>query len=500
MLDIVRISIQSWKWGDGATSARRESWVPFWGPAGGDGGKGGDIIFKASANEQTLIDFRNKSEIIADDGQDGMTKDRYGASAKHTILRVPLGTVIKDTLSWHILVQMLEHDQEVILVKWWKWWSGNIHFKNSINQYPNFSLLGEPGKRKELQLELHMLGDVGLIGTPSVGKSSLINTCCKTKAKTADYHFTTLEPNIGIAKVGTKSFSMVDIPGLIEGASEGKWLWNEFLRHILKARIFALVVDMDSYELGFEKLTIVFDEIVDYIKTRFIGSADFGDVIEKLELTISTYHQGVYLTALVERWGEQELLFEKKIQIVMNKVDMIDDEDIVHELKSSLSQYLCNYFKSTYDWKVDETILLENTFVVSAVTHQGIDQRMNALAASIDTDIVQTPYLFDTVVIDKKPMGVFATDITKTELPELIKGSYLQHDTKVKVWEIDDYDFSRLVTILPWWNDQAEYRFWKVVTKEKYRNRLEKAGVSYNDVLKVKSYYEGIDDKYIVYV
>ena len=160
--------------------------------------------------------------ILAQDGQDGMIKDRYGANAPDKVIVVPIGTIIKDIQSGMIIFQFTKDREEYTVAKGGKGGAGNIHFKNAVNQYPNFALLGEPGHTRELKLELQMLGDVGLIGTPSVGKSSLINTCCATKVKTADYHFTTLEPNIGICSNEQTTFSMVDIPGLVEGASSGK--------------------------------------------------------------------------------------------------------------------------------------------------------------------------------------------------------------------------------------------------------------------------------------
>lgn len=169
-----------------------------------------------------MIEFRQRSMILAQDGQDGMIKDRYGANAPDKVIVVPIGTIIKDIQSGMIIFQFTQDREEYTVAKGGKGGAGNIHFKTAVNQYPNFALLGEPGHTRELKLELQMLGDVGLIGTPSVGKSSLINTCCATKVKTADYHFTTLEPNIGICSSESTTFSMVDIPGLVEGASSGK--------------------------------------------------------------------------------------------------------------------------------------------------------------------------------------------------------------------------------------------------------------------------------------
>lgn len=500
MLDTITITVQSGKWGNGCVAARREAWVPFWGPAGGDGGKWGNVIFRASKDEQTLIDFRQHNKIIAQDGQDGMIKDRYGANAPERIVIVPVGTVVKELTTWHILVQFTYDGQEYVVAQWGKWWAGNIHFKNAVNQYPNFALLGEPGHTRELQLELQMLGDVGLVGTPSVGKSSLVNTCCATKLKTADYHFTTLEPNIGICTADGVSFSMVDIPGLVEGAASGKGLGNQFLRHILKSRIFALVVDMDSYEAGFAKLTTVFDEIITYIRQRFVGSTEFGDEITDVMMDLRVEDDGsVLLHCAVALGGRQEVLFEKALHIIANKYDMINDQEIAQEFVKTLAGYLSDHFQTKRGRSVWSDILLSNSFVVSAATHYGIDDWTKALGNLIARKELRYTYLFDTVKTDEV-YHEFVTDITDQEIEMLLDEWYIEaSSSRAKVWEIRDPEICRLVNILPRGNAQAEYRFRNVMLKKKYLSDLEKVGVLHGDVLKIMSYYSGVDDRYIMY-
>ena len=501
MLDTITITVQSGKGWDGCVSARREAGVPFWGPAGGDGGKWGDIIFRASKDEQTLIEFRQRSTIVAQDGQDGMIKDRYGANALDKYIVVPIGTIITDIQSGMIIFQFTQDGEEYTVARGGKGGAGNIHFKNAVNQYPNFALLGEPGHTRELRLELQMLGDVGLIGTPSVGKSSLINTCCATKVKTADYHFTTLEPNIGICSSEPKTFSMVDIPGLVEGASQWKGLGNEFLRHILKARIFALVVDIDSYEAGFEKLTTVFDEIIMYIQQRFIGSTEFGEAITSIELHLQTEDDGSLLLHCIAHRGElSDVLFQKAIHIVANKYDMVNDLEIAQEFTHELARHLSRHFKAQRWWSVSEQELLAHTFIVSAATHYGIKERTSALATLIERRDIAYRYLFDTVVT-QEIVHTFLTDSTESDLPMLLEEWYLDPSaTRAKVWEIRDPEICRLVNILPRGNEQAEHRFWNVMMKKKYLSDLEKAGVLHGDVLKIMSYYNGVDDRYIMYV
>lgn len=501
MLDTITITVQSGKGGDGCVAARREAGVPFWGPAGWDGGRWGDIIFRASKDEQTLIEFRQRSTILAQNGQDGMIKDRYGANAPDKIVIVPVGTIIKDMQSGIIIFQFTTDGEEYTVAKGWKWWAWNIHFKNSVNQYPNFALLGEPGQTRELQLELQMLGDVGLIGTPSVGKSSLINTCCATKVKTADYHFTTLEPNIGICSSEPTTFSMVDIPGLVEWASSGKWLGNEFLRHILKARIFALVVDIDSYEAGFEKLTTVFDEIIMYIQQRFVGSTEFGDAISSIEMSLQTEEDGFLILHCIAHMGTvSDVLFQKAIHIVANKYDMVNDLEIAQEFIQELTGYLSQHFQSKRWRTVGQEELLAHTFIVSAATHYGIKDWTAALATLIKHREIKYTYLFDTVTTHKITHE-FISDVTESDLDNLLEEWYIDSaSSRAKVWEIRDPEICRLVNILPWGNAQAEYRFWNVMMKKKYLSDFEKVGILHGDVLKIMSYYNGVDDRYIMYV
>lgn len=500
MLDIISITVTSGSGGDWCVAARREAGVPFGGPAGWDGGQGGDVIFKATVNEQTLTRFRHHNHIEAKSGQDGMIKDRYGANAPDMIVHVPVGTVVRDKKSGHIIFQLTTDREEKIIARGWKWWAGNIHFKNSVNQYPNFALLWEPGQSYELQIELQMLGDIWLIGMPSVGKSSLINTCCDTKAKTADYHFTTLEPNIGICGRVDPSFSMVDIPGLVAGASDGKGLWNQFLRHILKARIFALVVDMDSYEAGFSKLTTVFDEIIAYIQQRFVGSKDFGPEITQTKLDLTAVDGHIILTCSVTMDDQEEILFQKAIHIVANKYDMVNDLEIAQEFMQTITTYLSSHFQEKYWRSVSQKDLLDNSFVVSAATHHGIEHWISELAQVIKSQSIKNIHLFDTVQIQEiKHQRV--TDITDSDFQYLMDEWYIDgSSSRSKVWQIRDPEICRLVNILPRSNEQAEHRFRNVMMKKKYLNEFAKHGVMHGDIMKIMSYYAGVEDRYIMYV
>ncbi len=267
--DEVRITVASGKGGDGIASGRRAPWIPLWWPSWWDGGDGGSVFFVASKDENTLIDYKYKKQFKAKPWEPGRTKDQYGAHGENLELIVPIGTMIKDTESWKLIAQ-LEHDkQKIEILKGGEGGLGNIHFKDAVNQYPNFYTLGEPGQEKEITLELQLLADVGLIGSPSVWKSSLINCMADVKAKVADYPFTTLVPNLGSVSVWDYRFNVIDIPGLIEGASEGKGLGNAFLRHVLKARVFAFVADLSRFESWIKETVGLFHEIIRYITNRF---------------------------------------------------------------------------------------------------------------------------------------------------------------------------------------------------------------------------------------
>ena len=501
MLDIISITVESGKWWDGCVAARREAWVPFGWPAGGDGGKWGDVIFVATSNEHTLSRFRYHHKVEADDGEDGRIKDQYGANADDRTIPVPLGTVVKDTQSGTILFQFTHDGEEYIVAHGGRGWAGNIHFANAIQQYPNFALLGEPGQKKDITLELQILWDVWLIGTPSVGKSSLINSCCATRAKTADYHFTTLEPAIGICDQWAVSFSIVDIPWLIAGASEGKWLWNDFLRHVLKAKVFALVADMSRYEQSFNELTTVIDEIFMYIHQRFLWSKEFGEEIQKVELTVSeSQHQTLIISCRVTAGQHTWILFDKAIHILVNKYDMVNDMEIAQEFVQSLCMFLQKHLADRRWLSLDTWLLVSNSFIVTAATHMGIHEWINKVSYLLSSISLTTMTLFDTVDLDFQ-FHTKVKDITEQDLPYLLDEWYIDPTTakRAKVREIHDEEISRLVFTLPRGNDQAEHRFWRVMTKQHHLIDFEKAGVMHGDILKVKTRYSGQTDKYILY-
>ncbi len=247
-VDRARITIRSGKGGNGAVTFRREAFVPEGGPDGGDGGKGGDVIFRADENMRTLLDFRYRKKYEAEDGQDGMKKKRYGRNGEDLIIKVPVGTMVIDEESGKIMMDLIEHGQSFVAAKGGKGGKGNMKFATSTRQAPNFAEAGGFAKERNVILEMKLIADVGLVGFPNAGKSSLLSMATSAKPKIANYHFTTIEPNLGVVSIYDSSFVMADIAGIIEGANEGAGLGHYFLKHIERTRVLIHIVDVSGSE------------------------------------------------------------------------------------------------------------------------------------------------------------------------------------------------------------------------------------------------------------
>lgn len=247
-VDKAQINIKSGKGGDGCVSFRREPYVPQGGPDGGNGGKGGNIILKADRNLKTLMDFRYKKKYEAENGEPGRGKKQYGKDGADLIIKVPVGTVVKDVFSGALMADLKEDGQELVAAKGGRGGRGNIWFKNSVRQAPNFAESGGFAVERTVELELKLIADVGLVGYPNVGKSTLLSVSTSAQPKIANYHFTTISPNLGVVYRYDKSFVMADIPGLIEGASEGLGLGLDFLKHIERTRVLIHLVDVSGSE------------------------------------------------------------------------------------------------------------------------------------------------------------------------------------------------------------------------------------------------------------
>ena len=298
-IDKAKITVISGAGGDGIVAFRREKYVPRGGPSGGDGGKGGSVYLKANSELNTLIHFRRKRKFTAEKGENGGAKEMYGKGGKDVIIDVPLGTMVYDNETDELLADMVHQAQTVLIAKGGKGGRGNTHFATSAVRAPTYAEKGEPGESKEVRLELKVLADVGLIGFPSVGKSSLIRKVSAARPEVAAYHFTTLTPSLGVVNLDeTRSFVMADIPGLIEGASEGVGLGHEFLRHVERSKVLIHVLDIAGSE-GRDPLS------------------DFEIINNELE---------IYSPALA-----------KKKQIVAgNKIDLITDSKVLEQLKHKI--------------------------------------------------------------------------------------------------------------------------------------------------------------------
>ena len=247
--DKAKIMIKAGRGGNGAISFRREKYVAAGGPDGGDGGRGGSIIFRVELGMTTLMDFRYKRKYAAEAGGDGAGKRQKGKKGEDVIIKVPQGTIVRDAESNRIIADLSDPERDVVLARGGNGGWGNAHFATAVRQTPNFAKNGQPGDEREIILELKLLADVGLVGFPNVGKSTILSMTTKADPKIADYHFTTLEPNLGVVDLGEgRSFVLADIPGIIEGASEGVGLGHEFLRHIERTRILIHVVDISGIE------------------------------------------------------------------------------------------------------------------------------------------------------------------------------------------------------------------------------------------------------------
>ncbi|MDO8419372.1 MAG: GTPase ObgE [Rubrivivax sp.] len=248
-VDEATIDIAAGDGGAGCASFRREKFIPFGGPNGGDGGRGGSVWALADRNINTLIDYRYARRHIAKNGEQGRGSDQFGAAAPDIELRMPVGTIIANAETGAVMVELLEHGQRALLAKGGDGGFGNLHFKSSTNRSPRQKTPGWPGEAFKLQLELRVLADVGLLGMPNAGKSTLIAAISNARPKIADYPFTTLHPNLGVVRVGPeRSFVVADIPGLIEGASEGAGLGHQFLRHLQRTRLLLHIVDAAPFD------------------------------------------------------------------------------------------------------------------------------------------------------------------------------------------------------------------------------------------------------------
>jgi GTPase len=335
-VDEAVIDIAAGNGGAGCMSFRREKCIPFGGPNGGNGGKGGDIWFVGDRNLNTLIDYRYARRHEARNGEAGRGSDQFGAASEDIVLRVPVGTMIKDFETDQILAELIEPDVPVLLCKGGDGGFGNLHYKTSTNRAPRQKTPGWPGEQKKVRLELRVLADVGLLGMPNAGKSTLITAISNARPKIADYPFTTLHPNLGVVRVAPeKSFVVADIPGLIEGAAEGAGLGHQFLRHLQRTRLLLHVIDMAP-----------FDDV------------DPVQQAKALALELKKYDPEL---AAKPRW------------LVLNKLDMVPLEERAARTKDIVKRL---------KWKGP-------VFEVSALAREGLQPMLHAIFEHVHTQVEQ---------------------------------------------------------------------------------------------------------------
>ncbi|MCG3189431.1 MAG: GTPase Obg [Burkholderiaceae bacterium] len=325
-IDEAVIEVAAGHGGAGCASFRREKFVPMGGPDGGDGGRGGSVVAVADPNLNTLVDFRYARRHEAENGEPGRGADQFGAAGADIVLRMPVGTIITDLLTRQPIAELLQPQQRVVLARGGDGGLGNLHFKTSTNRSPRKKTPGWPGEQRKLQLELRVLADVGLLGMPNAGKSTLIAAISNARPKIADYPFTTLHPHLGVVRVGIgRSFVVADIPGLIEGASEGAGLGHHFLRHLQRTRLLWHVVDIAPL-----------DESVDpVVQARAV---------------------------LAELRKYDEALYRKPRWLVLNKIDLVPVER-----RAALAREISRRLR----WKGP-------VFAISAVAHEGLRPLLEA--------------------------------------------------------------------------------------------------------------------------
>ena len=388
-VDEVVLKVKAGDGGNGCTSFRREKYVPMGGPNGGNGGKGSSIIFKVDKGLHTLLDLKYQKEIKGKKGENGKGSNKFGSNAEDIYVKVPLGTVIKDTDTGLILADLTKENDEVVVAKGGRGGRGNTAFKTHSNTAPNFSENGEPGEEKVLKIELKMLADVGLVGLPSVGKSTLLSKISAAKPKIGAYHFTTLSPNLGMVRTkDNRSYVVADLPGLIEGASEGTGLGDKFLRHIERTRIIVHIVDMSGIEGDpYDNYLIIRNELNSYSekltkKEEIIvaNKMDMPDSKENLKEFKKKVKNDVYEISAINNQGIDDLLI-----IIANKLDEISEENLYtdDEIESHIL-YKFKEEKPFYITKEDDVYVIhsdriEKLFKMTKFTDEGVRRFSNKL-------------------------------------------------------------------------------------------------------------------------
>ena len=424
-VDRAKIYIKSGKGGDGAVTFRREPFVPEGGPDGGDGGRGGDVIFQADRNLRTLMDFKYKKKYEAEAGQNGMKKKRFGKAGENLIIKVPLGTVIIDEESGLVMKDLTEDGESFVAAKGGRGGRGNTNFKNSVRQAPNFAEAGGAAKERNVILELKLIADVGLVGFPNVGKSSLLAVATSAQPKIANYHFTTIDPNLGVVQIYDNSFVMADIAGIIEGASEGLGMGFKFLKHIERTKVLIHVVDVSGSE----------------------GRNPIED-FDKINKELEAYSPRIL----------------KKPQLVAaNKIDMIDEDD---------PQYL--------EFKKYVEDLGYKVFPISAPLNLGVHEILNAALQELKR-IEENPELAEEDTTEYFDFESEDNDPTYRDIE-------CNYNEAEDVYELSGKQLSKIFKSTNF-NDMGSLRYlYKYIEKKGAIEKLKEMGLEEGDIIRIEDY------------
>ncbi len=433
-VDEVTVQIKSGDGGNGAVSFRKEKYVPRGGPSGGDGGKGGDVILEADSNLSTLLDFRYQHKYEAGNGGNGTSKDMHGKDAADLILKVPIGTSATDTATGRVLADLMTHGHRTTIVQGGIGGRGNAKFASSTHQAPQFSENGEPGPLLMVKLELKLLADVGLIGFPNAGKSTLISAISAAKPKIADYPFTTLVPNLGVVRVDDEhSFVVADIPGLIEGASEGVGLGHQFLRHIERTRLLVHLVDVSG----------------------MTGRDPFNDY-EVINRELANYSE--HLASLPQI-------------VALNKVDLAD-EDTIALVEEMIAERLVPVGEAQDRVDDRETRI----FKISAATQEGVHDLVYACSERLAQIPRPAPAITDEIVrITADKLNVRSRD----------RRWYAERNDEDGAYVIHGPGLERLVAMTNLSNEAAVSRLQRTLDRSGVVNKLRTLGAKEGDTVRI---------------
>lgn len=428
-VDEAAISVQAGKGGDGCMSFRREKYVPKGGPDGGNGGKGGDIIFQAAHNTHTLSDYRSEKHFKSANGTSGKPRHKTGPDGKDLILTVPIGTQIRDSLTKKVLIDLVDDGQKFTVARGGRGGKGNAGFVSSIRQAPHFAEKGDQGEYLDLDLELKLVADIALVGLPSVGKSTFISVVSNAKPKIADYPFTTLVPNLGVGKIDDRDLVFVDVPGLIEGAHKGKGLGHQFLRHIERARFVLHLIDVTS-DTPLKDFETIRAELEKFSKS--LAKKPFVPVFTKIDLT-----DGELEDFLIEE-------FKKKFKIKAFKVSAA-----THEGLKELLRYIADQLPEESDF-------------AQASTDKEKDENPSSLRSDATEEVVFKP-------AEKKALFGRSVEIEQTK----------------HWWNVYNERLEQMVRQTDSTNEEARERIYDVLKKWKVIDKLKKEGVSAGERIRI---------------